>query len=100
MTDLKRMRLLCGLRQIDLWASTGISLHRIACAERGQTELTDGERKLLLSFLRERWTSLEETERATTSATSTPSTEPEASALTKVERKRRLKQTAPFEAVL
>jgi len=73
--------LLCGLRQIDLWASTGISVHRIAGAERGQTELTEGERNLLLSFLRERWTSLEETECATDSATSPPAMEPEASAL-------------------
>jgi len=62
MSDLKKMRLLCGLRQIDLWASTGIPLHRIAGAERGQFELSDVEHKLLVDFLRERWASLHELE--------------------------------------
>jgi hypothetical protein len=58
------MRLLCGLRQIDLWASTGISLHRIAGSERGQIQLTDGEQKVLVGFLRERWDSLQDAEQA------------------------------------
>ncbi len=57
MTDLKRMRLLCGLRQIDLWAATGIPIQRLSLAERGLLELTEGERRLLVSFLRDRWES-------------------------------------------
>jgi hypothetical protein len=58
------MRLLCGLRQIDLWAATGIPLHRVAAAERGQVQLTDGEQKVLVGFLRERWDSLRDAEQA------------------------------------
>jgi hypothetical protein len=64
MTDLKRMRLLCGLRQIDVWASTGIPLYRIAGAERGRVQLSKSEQTLLEGFLRERWESLQEIEMA------------------------------------
>ena len=35
MSDLKRMRLLCGLRQLDVWAGTGVPIYRISLAERG-----------------------------------------------------------------
>lgn len=59
MTDLKRMRLVCELRQIDVWAGTGIPLYRISQAERGALQLTECEDRLLRSFLRERWQLLE-----------------------------------------
>jgi hypothetical protein len=72
MTDLKRMRLLCGLRQIDVWGSTGIPLYRIAGAERGQLRLSEKEHKLLATFLHERWESLQEIERGTSCAIRPP----------------------------
>lgn len=65
------MRLLCGLRQIDVWASTGVPLFRIAGAERGQFELSDGEQTLLVDFLRERWASLQALEHGVANRQST-----------------------------
>jgi hypothetical protein len=54
MTDLKRLRLICGLRQLDVWAATGIPIQRLSQAERGRYDLlSDPERKLLQSFLRQ-----------------------------------------------
>ena len=61
MTDLKRLRLICGLRQIDVWAGTGIPIQKLSQAERGRYDLlSDPERKLLQSFLRKQ---LEQVER-------------------------------------
>lgn len=62
MTDLKRMRLLCGLRQIDCWSATGIAIHRLSAAERGLLQLNYSEQSLLTNFLRERWKSIQEAE--------------------------------------
>lgn len=59
MSDLKRMRLLCGLRQIDVWAGTGIPLYRISLAEREGIQLTECEERLLRTFLQERWAAIE-----------------------------------------
>lgn len=58
MSDLKRMRLLCGLRQLDVWAGTGVPVYRISLAERGGLRLTESEEKLIVAYLRERWTAL------------------------------------------
>jgi hypothetical protein len=55
MLSAKRMRLLCGLRQIDVWAGTGISLGRLSQAETGRISLTDSEMAGLVSFLRKQW---------------------------------------------
>ena len=63
MTDLKRMRLLCGLRQLDVWAGTGIPVYRISLAERGAIQLNESETKLAYRFLRERWAALQAAER-------------------------------------
>ncbi len=56
------MRLLCGLRQIDCWAATGIPIHRLSGAERGLLRLTHSEERLLITFLRERWKNTRESE--------------------------------------
>ena len=58
MPDLKRMRLLCNLRQIDLSVSTGVPVYRISGAETGRLELSDLERRTLFPFLVERWESI------------------------------------------
>lgn len=58
------MRLLCGLRQLDVWAGTGVPLYRLSLAERGALQLNESEEKLVRRFLRERWATLEEIERA------------------------------------
>lgn len=58
------MRLLCGLRQIDVWAGTGIPLYRISLAERGGIQLTDCEERLLRIFLQERWATIESASRS------------------------------------
>ncbi len=62
MTDLKRMRLLCGLRQLDVWAATGIPVNKLSRAERGRVRLSESERRLLIGFLRERWEALPDVE--------------------------------------
>lgn len=59
MKDLKRMRLLCGLRQIDLSMGTGITLHKISGAEQGRTCLSATEENVLRNFLSARWRSIE-----------------------------------------
>jgi hypothetical protein len=62
------MRLLCGLRQIDVWAGTGIPLYKLSLAERRAVRLSDPEEKLLRRFLCERWAALQVVEpRACTS---------------------------------
>lgn len=58
MTDLKRARLVCGLRQIDVWAGTGIPIGRLSQAERGRDGLSEPERRLLLTFLQNYWKSI------------------------------------------
>jgi hypothetical protein len=63
MTDLRRMRVLCGLRQIDVWAGTGIPLYRLSLAERRGVRLSEPEEKLLRRFLSERWAALQALER-------------------------------------
>ena len=62
MKNLKRMRLLCGLRQQDLSAATGVPIYRISGAETGRLALTARENGLLTAFLRERWSSIQELE--------------------------------------
>jgi hypothetical protein len=66
MRDLKRMRLLCNLRQIDLSISTGVPVYRISGAETGRFQLSSLEETALRNFLVERWQWIEETERRTT----------------------------------
>lgn len=56
------MRLLCDLRQLDVWAGTGVPLYRISLAERGESRLNATEEKLVLGFLRERWAALQQVE--------------------------------------
>lgn len=56
------MRLLCGLRQLDVWAGTGVPLYRLSLAERGALHLNESEEKLIRGFLRERWGALQEIE--------------------------------------
>jgi len=63
------MRLLCGLRQIDVAFSTGVSVSSLAAAEHGRRPLNYTEHALVLSFLNERWTLLEEEEEAILAAT-------------------------------
>jgi hypothetical protein len=72
MTDLKRMRLLCGLRQIDVWANTGVPLYRISLAERGAVQLSESEEKLIRMFLREKWATLQVAEGQTNLVVSSP----------------------------
>lgn len=55
MTDLKRMRLVLGLRQIDCCFGTGIPIQRLSLAERGQVQLTEPQRQLLIAFLAKKW---------------------------------------------
>ena len=59
------MRLLCGLRQLDVWAGTGVPLYKISLAERAALHLTESEERLIRGFLRERWASLQQIEGAT-----------------------------------
>jgi hypothetical protein len=58
------MRLLCGLRQIDLFVSTGVPTYRICGAETGRLRLSESEERALRNFLVERWRSIEELESA------------------------------------
>jgi len=55
MTNLKRMRLLCGLRQIDVSVGTGIPLNALSLVERGLGRLNHSQSVLLTQFLRESW---------------------------------------------
>jgi hypothetical protein len=61
-TDLKRMRLLCDLRQLDVWAGTGVPVYRISLAERGALQLTESQEKLVLAYLHKRWAALRQVE--------------------------------------
>ncbi len=60
--ELKRMRLLCGLRQFDVAVGTGVALRRISGAETGRLQLTKHERQLIENFLRRRWAWLQQLE--------------------------------------
>jgi hypothetical protein len=57
--DLKKMRLLCGLRQIEVAVCTGVSVSALAAAEQGRRPLSDVERSIVVSFLEDRWRVLE-----------------------------------------
>jgi transcriptional regulator with XRE-family HTH domain len=52
---LRRLRLLCGLTQFELSASSNVSLHRIAHAEQGRIELSETEEGLITEQLRKHW---------------------------------------------
>jgi hypothetical protein len=54
-SDLRKMRLLCGLRQIDVSYCTGVSVSALAAAEHGQKPLNQLEHSLVVCFLNERW---------------------------------------------
>lgn len=62
MKNLKRMRLLCGLRQIDLSLATGIALYKISNAETGRLRLSQSEADILRDFLFGRWSSIQKLE--------------------------------------
>jgi transcriptional regulator with XRE-family HTH domain len=68
-TDLKRMRLVCGLRQLDVSFCTGVSVSALAAAEQGRKPLNYTEHALVVAFLDARWRMLQELE--------TPSEKPE-----------------------
>jgi hypothetical protein len=55
---LKMMRLICGFRQIDVWAATGIPVNRLSLAERGRLRLSESEERLLAGFLLDQWGAL------------------------------------------
>jgi hypothetical protein len=56
------MRLLCGLRQIDVWAGTGIPVGELSAAEQGRAQLAESEFALLVSYLHEKWKAIQESE--------------------------------------
>jgi len=62
LTDLKRMRLVCGLRQIDVSFCTGVSVSALAAAEQGRKPLNYTEHALVVGFLDDRWRMLQELE--------------------------------------
>src|SRR6516164_11559194 len=57
-TDLKRMRLLCGLRQLDVSFCTGVPVSALGAAEQGRKPLNNTELALVVSFLNRRWQTL------------------------------------------
>jgi hypothetical protein len=59
MMDLRLVRLACRLRLVDVWAGTGISTARLSAFERGRAKLSESEERLLISYLRDRWTTLQ-----------------------------------------
>lgn len=59
MLEMKRLRLACLLRQVDVSMATGIPLCRLSLAERGLARLSDAEERLVMEFLRRRWNALE-----------------------------------------
>ena len=61
--DLKRMRLLCGLRQIDVAFCTGVSVSALAAAEHGRKPLNRTEHGLVVAYLRTRWQFLQDLEK-------------------------------------
>jgi hypothetical protein len=62
MFNLKHMRLLCELRQIDVWAGTGIPVGKLSLAEQGRIQLSKPEEMLLISFLRAKWNAIQQLE--------------------------------------
>jgi cytoskeletal protein RodZ len=54
MTQLRTARLITGLRQFDLAASTRIPLNKIGAAERGAAALSDTEERIIWTYLRNR----------------------------------------------
>jgi transcriptional regulator with XRE-family HTH domain len=54
-SDLRKMRLLCGLRQVDVAYCTGVSVSALAAAEHGRRPLNHVEHSLVVCFLNERW---------------------------------------------
>jgi hypothetical protein len=56
------MRLLCGLRQIDLSMATGIALYKISSAETGRLRLSEPDAEVLRDFLFGRWRSIQRLE--------------------------------------
>lgn len=56
------MRLLCGLRQFDVSAATGVSITVLSAAERGQKSLGHSEQALVVDFLNRRWSALQDFE--------------------------------------
>jgi hypothetical protein len=56
------MRLLCGLRQIDLTMATGIALYKISGAEIGRLRLSEPDEEVLRDFLVGRWSSIQRLE--------------------------------------
>ncbi len=58
MTTLKRLRLLCGLRQTDVFIATGIPVIRLSRAEQGRSQLSPGEFRLVVDYLRDRLSAL------------------------------------------
>lgn len=52
------MRLLCGLRQMDLSVATGVPVGKISAAETGRFSLSSLEEKALRGFLVARWQSI------------------------------------------
>lgn len=62
-TDLRPMRLLCGLRQVDLALCTGVSVSAIAAAEQGRKPLNCTQRGLVTAYLNARWEFLQSIER-------------------------------------
>ena len=62
MSDLKRMRLLCGLSQIDIFIATGIPIGKLSLAERDLKRLSNSDEKALREFLIQRWEGLRQFE--------------------------------------
>jgi len=65
------MRLLCGLRQIDVSFCTGVSVSSLAAAEHGRKPLNYTEHALVVSFLKDRWQVLQEIEKPQNGRTET-----------------------------
>jgi len=70
MTDMKRMRLDCGLRQIDVFVGTGIPIRTLSLAERGLMKLTRAEHAHIMSFLGRQWEFFAKTRRVSKKTTS------------------------------
>jgi transcriptional regulator with XRE-family HTH domain len=57
--DLKRMRLCCGLTQIEVCFGTGISVQRLGQIERGAVQHLECELKSLIRFYQAYWSQLQ-----------------------------------------
>lgn len=55
MLEMKRLRLACLLRQIDVSQATGIAVSRLSSAERGLIRLADAEQRMVMGLLQRRW---------------------------------------------